>query len=94
MEKTKKFSPVASSVPRPFFNPSDFAVFEQTYEAIFLHHSHTGSIVTLNEKACELFGYTPDEARRLGMVAMPPGEYPYTAEEATRRFREAAAGVQ
>jgi PAS domain S-box-containing protein len=93
MEKTKKIASVAQSVPRPFFNPSDFAVFDQTHEAIFLHHSHTGAIVTLNEKACEMFGYTPEDARRLGMVAMTPGEYPYTAEEATRRFREAAAGV-
>ncbi len=93
MEKMKKISPVAPSVPRPFFNPSDFAVFAQTNEAIFLHHSHTGVVVTLNEKACEMFGYTHEEARRLGMVAMTPGEYPYTAEEALRRFREAAAGA-
>jgi len=92
MEKTKKHAPPALSIPRPFFNPSDFAVFDQTNEAIFLHHSHTGAIVTLNSKACEMFGYAPDDVRRLSIVTMPPGEYPFTAEEALRRFREAAAG--
>jgi PAS domain S-box-containing protein len=92
MEKTKKHAPSAPSVPRPFFNPSDFAVFDQANEAIFLHHGHTGAIVTLNGKACEMFGYASDDVRRLSIVTMPPGEYPYTAEEALRRFREAAAG--
>lgn len=92
MEKPKKQTPVEMPVPRPFFNPSDFAVFDQAHEAIFLHHSHTGSIVAMNAKACEMFGYAPDDARRLSIVPMPPGEYPYTAEEALRRFREAAAG--
>lgn len=92
MEKTKKHAPADLSVPRPFFNPSDFAVFDQANEAIFLHHAHTGAIVTLNAKACEMFGYAPDDVRRLSIVTMPPGEYPYTAEEALRRFREAANG--
>ncbi len=92
MEKTKKHASADLAVPRPFFNPSDFAVFDQANEAIFLHHGHTGAIVTLNGKACEMFGYAPDDVRRLSIVTMPPGEYPFTAEEALRRFREAAAG--
>ncbi len=93
MEKAKKHVPGEAAVPRPFFNPSDFVVFDQANEAIFLHHGRTGSIVTLNRKACELFGYEPDEARRLGLLALPAGEYPYTAEEALRRFREASGGA-
>lgn len=92
MEKPKKQAPTDISVPRPFFNPSDFAVFDQANEAIFLHHGHTGAIVTLNQKACEMFGYAADDMRRLSIIALQPGEYPYTAEEALRRFREATGG--
>lgn len=92
MEKPKKQAPADLAVPRPFFNPSDFAVFDQANEAIFLYHGHTGAIVTLNQKACELYGYAPDDVRRLSIVALHPGEYPHSAEEALRRFREAAGG--
>lgn len=92
MEKAKKHAPAELAVPRPFFTPSDFVVFNQAHEAILLHHISTGAVVTMNDKAREMFGYAPDEARNLGIVTMPPGEYPFTAEEAQRRFREAAAG--
>ncbi len=93
MEKAKKHAPAELAVPRPFFTPSDFVVFNQAQEAILLHHIGTGAIVTMNDKARELFGYASDDVRNLGIVTMPPGEYPYTAEEAQRRFREAAAGT-
>lgn len=92
MEKPKKNVSAEIAVPRPFFNPSDFAVFNQVDEAVFLHHAHTGVIVTLNQKACELYGYSADDIRRYNIVALPPSDYPYTAEEALRRFREAADG--
>lgn len=93
MEKPKKLASAEITVPRPFFNPSDFAVFDQVDEAIFLHHAHTGVIVTLNQKACELYGYSADDVRRYNIVALQPSEYPYTAEEALRRFKEAVGGI-
>jgi two-component system, sporulation sensor kinase E len=92
MEKPRKQVSAEIAVPRPFFNPSDFAVFDQVDEAIFVYHPHTGVIVTLNQKACELYGYSADDGRRYNIVALQPGEYPFTAEEALRRFKETAAG--
>ncbi|HMM20123.1 MAG TPA: PAS domain S-box protein [Selenomonadales bacterium] len=94
MESPAKKHPPPSdiAVPRSLFSPSDFAVFEQVDAGIFLHHPHTGAIATLNQQACELYGYSPDDMRRFNISVLHPGEYPYTAEEALRRFKEAAAG--
>lgn len=88
----KKHTPNEIAIPRSLFSPSDLAIFEQIDEGIFLHHPHTGAIVTLNQCACELYGYSPDDMRRFNISVLHPAEYPYTAEEALRRFKEAAAG--
>lgn len=92
LPRTKKHSSAELSSAHPFFSPSDFAVFDQVDEAILLHHAHTGAIVALNLKARQLYGYTHEDIRRLNITTLPPGKHPYTAEEAARRFREAAGG--
>ncbi|MDT8902083.1 PAS domain S-box protein [Anaeroselena agilis] len=92
MEKAKKHASAELAMPRPFFTPSDFVVFNQAHEAILLHNVTSGAIVTMNDKARDMFGLSPDDARNPGIGTLPPGEYPFTAEEAQRRFREAAAG--
>ena len=88
----KKHPPSDIAIPRSLFSPSDFAIFEQVDEGIFFHHPHTGAIVALNQRACEIYGYSPDDMRRFNISVLHPAEYPYTAEEALRRFKEAAAG--
>jgi PAS domain S-box-containing protein len=90
--RTKKYTAGGVAFPRQVFTPVDFAVFDQANDAIFLHDAESGSLLNLNKKACELYGYSADEARSLKFSALHPGEYPYTEEEGLRLIKKAAAG--
>jgi len=68
------------------------AIFEATEDAIFVHDWDTGAILDVNPKACEAYGYSPEEFRRLTPVDLGSGVPPYTQEEAARRLGEARAG--
>jgi len=90
--RTKKYTAGGVTFPRQFFTPVDFAVFDQANDAIFLHDAQNGALLNLNKKACELYGYSADEARHLKFSALHPGEYPYTEEEGLRLIKKAATG--
>ncbi|HSN40253.1 MAG TPA: PAS domain S-box protein, partial [Burkholderiales bacterium] len=60
------------------------AIFEASEDAIFIHDWDTGAIVDVNSKACEAYGYSREELRRLNISDISSGEHPYTAEEAGR----------
>ncbi|WP_094226464.1 PAS domain S-box protein [Methanolobus psychrotolerans] len=48
-------------------------LFEQSNDAIFLNHVD-GQIVDVNEKACEMFGYTKDDLQKMNVVdLLAPG---------------------
>ncbi len=68
------------------------AIFDAANDAIFVHDTETGRILDTNRKTSELYGYTPDEARRLDIAALSAGTPPYAQEDAVRRVRTAAAG--
>jgi len=68
------------------------AIFNAANDAIFVHHSQTGQILDVNEKTCELFGYTHDQLRRLSVEDISSGEPPFTQAEATQWIRQAAQG--
>jgi PAS domain S-box-containing protein len=67
-------------------------IFDAVSDAIVLHDAETGTILHVNAKFCEMFGYTPEEAHGLNVEAFGPGEPPYVQEEALRWLRRAVEG--
>ena len=68
------------------------AIFDAADAAIFVHDIDTGAILDVNRKTCELYGYTPEEVRRLSMGDFSSGRSPYTQQEALQRIRKAVEG--
>jgi PAS domain S-box-containing protein len=68
------------------------AIFEASEDAIFIHDWETGAVVDVNAKACEIYGYSPEELRRTSMAETSSGVFPYTAEEALRHMQMAKLG--
>ena len=68
------------------------AIFEASEDAIFIHDWDSGRVVDVNRRACEIYGYTHEEWRSIGVSDVSSGEYPYTAREARRWLEEAKAG--
>jgi len=68
------------------------AIFDAANDAIFIHDIETGAILDVNQRMCEMFGYSREEARKLNVQDLSSGEHPYTQEEALRRIKEAAKG--
>jgi PAS domain S-box-containing protein len=67
-------------------------IFDAVSDAIVLHDAETGAILHVNAKFCEMFGYTPEEARGLNVEAFGSGRPPYVQEEALRWIRKAVQG--
>ncbi len=65
------------------------AIFDASEDAIFVHDWDTGAIVDANPKACELYGYSAEELRRVAIGDLGSGEPPYTASEAIRWIEQA-----
>lgn len=67
-------------------------IFEAASVGIFVHHITTGDILDVNEKGCELVGYTREEILSGNFEIFMSGP-PYDKDEALRRIRLAANGV-
>jgi PAS domain S-box-containing protein len=68
------------------------AIFESSEDAIFIHDWDTGAIIDVNRRACEVYGYSHEALKRVKIADLGSGQYPYTGEEALRKFDEAKAG--
>lgn len=68
------------------------AIFDAANDAIFVHDVHSGEIVDINRKMCEMYGYTREEACKLDVEAISSGKPPYTQEDALRWIRKAVQG--
>jgi PAS domain S-box-containing protein len=68
------------------------AIFDAVSDAILIHEVATGEILAVNRGMCELFGYTPEEARRLKVTALYGGEPGSQPEPALSLLAKAAAG--
>ena len=68
------------------------AIFNAANDAIFIHDIETGTILDINQKVTELYGYTPKEARGLTVVDLSAGVPPYSKEDALRWIKKAAKG--
>ena len=64
-------------------------IFDLVNDAIFIHDADTGAILDVNQRMCEMYGVTREEAVRLEAADASSGEPPYTAEEAHNWLRKA-----
>ena len=68
------------------------AIFDAVSDAILIHDAATGEILEVNRGMCEMFGYTPEEARQLKVTALCGGEAGSQLEPALSLLAKAAAG--
>ena len=69
-------------------------IYNAVNDAIIVHDCTTGAILEVNQRACDLFGYTLEEIRQLPVSALSSGEPGYQQEHAEARMREAAMRPQ
>ncbi len=67
-------------------------IFDSAQDAIFLHDAATGQIVDLNRRAGQMFGYSSEKLRRLGVGDLSSGEAPFNQEGALSLVHRVAAG--
>jgi PAS domain S-box-containing protein len=67
-------------------------IFDSVNDAIFILDPTTGAILEANQRMCETFGCTPDEALHLTLADLSSGESPLTGEHAMRWISRAASG--
>ena len=68
------------------------AIFDAVSDAILIHEAATGEILEVNRGMCEMFGYTPEEARQLKVTALCGGEPGLQMEPVLSLLAKAAAG--
>jgi PAS domain S-box-containing protein len=57
------------------------AVLDSAGDAIFVHDADTGQILDVNQRMCEMYGYTRQEALNLAAGSLSMGESPYSLPE-------------
>jgi PAS domain S-box-containing protein len=65
------------------------AIFNSANDAIFIRDISTSEFIDINQKACDLYGYTREEMLQLNINDLVLGEPPYTQIDATQRIQEA-----
>ncbi|HNY65199.1 MAG TPA: PAS domain S-box protein [Deltaproteobacteria bacterium] len=65
------------------------AIFNAVNDAIFIHDAASGAILDANVKMTEMYGYGPEEIRRLSVGDLSSGVPPYTQEGAKERIADA-----
>jgi PAS domain S-box-containing protein len=67
-------------------------IFQHASDAMWLHDVDTGAFLEVNETACEMYGYTAEEQRAIGVRGISVDVPPYTMDDARRLIERAAAG--
>jgi len=67
-------------------------IFDSINDAVFIHDIETGAIINVNKTACNMYGYTHEEFRRLDVETISMGEAPYTGEDAIGWMKKAVSG--
>jgi PAS domain S-box-containing protein len=79
--------------PAMNFSQADCRViFDAMCDAILIHEVTTGEILEVNRGMCEMFGYTPEEARQLKVTALCGGGPGSQLEPVLSLLAKAAAG--
>jgi PAS domain S-box-containing protein len=68
------------------------SIFDAVNDAVLVQDLETGAILEVNKKACEMYGYSEDEFRRLTVEDMSSGQSPYTRADALTWIRQAEGG--
>ena len=63
-------------------------LFDATSDALFIH-DEAGHVLDLNERACTMFGYDAEQARRLSIEELSFGEFPYCQRGALEKVDRA-----
>ena len=53
-------------------------VFNVANDAIFIHDMGTGDIIDVNQRMCDMYGYSHEEVRELDVESLSSGIHPYT----------------
>jgi PAS domain S-box-containing protein len=64
-------------------------IFDTANDAIFIHDTENGKILSVNRKACEMFGYAQEELERLTVGDISTGVPPYDQEHAVGWIKKA-----
>ncbi len=76
---------------KPLKSGADYcAVFDALGEAVFVVETETAAVRQVNQKMCEMYGYSAEEAVRIKWGDISGGFPPYTAEDANSRIVKAA----
>ena len=67
-------------------------IFETAGAGLWVHDLDTGAFLDVNPAACEMYGYTAEEQKAIGIAGLSWGEPPYTVEDAQRYVRRALDG--
>ncbi len=67
------------------------AIFDAVSDAILIHDVATGDILDVNQRMCEMFGYSREDARRLNVADLGGGE-PRCTSETWKRLMEKTEG--
>ncbi|MHC4146766.1 MAG: MEDS domain-containing protein [Planctomycetota bacterium] len=65
------------------------AIFNSASDAIFVHDVENVKILSANQKACQMYGYTQEEFEKLTVDDISTGVQPHTQENALRWIRKA-----
>jgi PAS domain S-box-containing protein len=65
------------------------SIFNAANDAVFIHDIHTGQILDVNQRMCEMYGYSPEEARLLSVEDLSAGKPAYTQKDALRWIKKA-----
>lgn len=68
-------------------------IFDSINECIFVHDARTGAILEVNQRVCEVYGYSCEEIQRLDVGALSSGIEPYDRAHAFALIREAFKGT-
>jgi PAS domain S-box-containing protein len=68
------------------------AIFEAANDAIVIHDLKDGSVLDVNQKMLEMYGYSYEEALQLDIESVSEGEAPYSQAEAAKFVKKAVSG--
>jgi PAS domain S-box-containing protein len=69
-------------------------IYNSANDAIFIQDIDTGAILDVNQKMCEMYGYSYEEAQHIDIGVLSAGEPPYTLQDAMGWISKAAQGEQ
>ncbi|MDZ7655949.1 MAG: EAL domain-containing protein [Sulfurimicrobium sp.] len=87
-ERKRQAAEVALRVSEERFR----AIFDSVSDAIFIQDMASGAIVDVNQRMCQMFGYSHDEALQHDVEAFSAGVPPYTQTDSLRWMQKAMEG--